>query len=198
MADVTKATTLWSLSAVKHAVGMTDQADQTQDRGLIEIANGVSQMIERVTKRRYVTREYTEVRDGDGSRVLMLDNFPVVALTSIAILRSPTDASPETVTASYYVVNLKTGKIHFHSDKLSKGVGNVTVVYTAGYGVQDADTLPADIYSVGLDIVKLMWNERTQGVVGASSVSIGNHSYIIKPEWPKQIKQVLDSWARVM
>lgn len=208
----TGATTLWSLGVVREWMGISDAGDNSQDAALVRLADWVSAGIERYTRRKFVTRAIVEVRDGDGGgsvfnreysaggKVLFLREFPVGAFTSLTIRRSPTDPDSmiETVSSAYYNVNLATGKVWLHSDRLSYGVGNVTATYTAGYGAKDAATLPQDIVGAGLELVKLLYTEKTQGSIAATAINVGAHTFMIKPDWPKQIKMTLDDWRRPM
>ena len=191
----THATCLWTTATVRAHVGITDAGDTTKDAILERIANGVTAFMERYTRRMFVTRSRTETRDGDGSKILFLDYFPVTALTSVKIVRSP-EGTQETVAASSYTQNLDIGKVYLHSDVLNKGVGNVEVVYSTGYGAQGATTLPLDINEIGLQLVKMLFTEETVGAAGQSSITIGAHTISINPSWPKQIKDTLEHWRR--
>lgn len=192
----TKSTTLWTLPQLRTHVGITDAADETQDALLTQVGDGVSEFIEKWTRRKFVTRTKTEVRSGTGLRTLYLLDFPVVSFTSLTILRSPTDATPETVSTDYYVVDLVTGKVWLHSDRLTTGVANVTAVYSTGYGTQGSTNIPQDIFFMGLELVNLVYTEKSQGAITASAIQIGAHSIQINPSWPKQIKSTLDNWRR--
>jgi len=192
----TAATTLWKLETVQTWVGITDVADQSANPVLEALANATTEMIERETRRKFVTRTLTEVQDGDGSQRLFLRYYPVTVFTSLKVRRSPTDTAFETVAAVDYQVNLEQGKVWLHSDRLNRGVANVEAIYSVGYGAQGAATLPQDIVVMGLELVKLLYQEKTTGSIGASSISIGSNTFMIKPDWPKQIKQTLDNWRR--
>ena len=170
--------------------------ETSEDVVLSRLADGATALIERYTRRKFVTRTLTEIRDGDGSKLLWLREIPVVTFTSLTVLRSPTDATAETVSADDYEVNKAIGKVWLHSDQLNKGVGNVTAVYTAGLGTQDAAALPQDVMAAGLELVKLLYTEKDAGMVAAQSINIGPHTFMLRPEWPKQIKQTLDDWRR--
>lgn len=191
----TLATTLWTVATVRTYVGITD-ADTSKDTALERIANGVTAFIERHTRRLFVTRSVTESRDGDGSKILYLYNYPLTAFTSLKVLRSPTDSAMETVATADYEVNLKTGKVWLHADRLTRGVGNVEAVYSTGYGAQGATTLPPDIVDIGLQLCKMQFVEETIGAAGQASITIGAHTISINPSWPKQIKDTLDNWRR--
>lgn len=193
MSIATKSTTLWSLATVKSWLKVTEN---DHDQLIINLADAATEFIERDTRRYFVTRTVTEERNGDGSRILFLYHYPVLSLTSITMLRWPTDATTEVMDVTDYVFNATTGKVWSHSDYFNRGVGNITIVYSTGYGAQDANTLPSDIMVAGLELVKLLFLEQTTGIIGVQSINIGSNSFMLRPEWPKQIKDTIERWRR--
>lgn len=193
----TAANTLFTLEQVRTWVGITDAADTSQDTVLERIADAVSAFLERETLRVFVSRTVTEILDGDGGKMIYLRHFPLTAFTSLTIRRSPTDASPETISTDSYRAKLSTGQVDVHSTYVSRGVANVTAVYTAGYAAQGAAGLPQDIVRAGLDLVKLIYDEKAHNAVSASSVSLGGMNFMLKPSWPSHIQKTIDNWKRV-
>jgi len=192
---VTKATTLWSLATIKGYLGIA--ADETaKDQVLSLIGDGVSELLERELQRLFVTRTLVEVHNGHGGHLLYLRQYPVVSLTSITVLRSPGDVAPEVMDPTDYMLNAQVGLVHAFNDRFTRGVGNVTVTYSAGHGVQDAATLPSDAVQIGLDLVKLVFDERDTGVIAASTVSVGSANVVLKPDWPKHILLFLKTARR--
>lgn len=179
-------------------VGITDAGDTSQDAVLERIADAVSEFIERYTRRKFVTRAVTEYHDGDGSRKLFLKFYPVTTFTSLKIRRSPTDTNLETVSTNDYRCDNDRGIVHVHSDVLTYGVNNVEAVYSVGYGAQDANTLPSDVVLAGLDLIKVIYNEKAHGAQNVQSFSLGNSNFLLKPNWPQHIKDTLDAWRRPM
>lgn len=184
----TRSDTIWSLATVKSALGVTVS---TEDARLIRIADGVSALLERETNRWYVARARTEVQDGPGGRVMFLQRFPVVTFTSVTVLRYPSDAATEVLDPTRYNVNKQTGRVWAHNDILNRGNGNITFVYTPGYGAKDdsgVGGILADAWDVGLGIVRFLFDEERTGAKGATQVHVGNQTYIVKPDWPLYIK----------
>lgn len=190
----TAATTLWSVGVVRTYVGITG-GDTSKDSILERIANGVTAFIERDTRRKFVTRSKTEIRDGDGGKCLFLYEYPVVSITSINIVRTP-EGVEELIPPANYTQNLEQGKLYFHQDRLNRGCGNLTIVYSHGYGAQDAATLPADIVEAGLQLCKLLFTQETVGAAGQAQVTIGAHTISINPSWPKEIRDTIEHWRR--
>ena len=192
----TKETTLWSLEVVKEWLAI-DPSQNSQDKTLKELADAVSEFIEAQTGRVFVTRSFTEVQNSKkGQDRIFLQNFPATAVTSVQVRWAPTDTSPETLSTDYYRVDLTKGVIWVHSYRLPEGFGCVTVGYSAGYGAQDATTLPRDVYAMGLELLKLIYTEKFTNRVGATSISLGGNNFIINPSWPKQIKDMLENWTK--
>lgn len=189
----TRATTLFSQSVVKAHL---EVSVSTHDAILDRIADAVSELVEQETNTLYVQRARSEVHDGDGTSRLHLEYFPIGStLTSLTITRSPGD-TPESIAATEYTLDTKRGIVGLHTDAFTKGFQNVAVTYTPGYGSQDGSDLPAEIVGVALDILKLVWSEWTSGAMAASSINVGPGSLVIKPDWPKHIRAVLDSHRR--
>ena len=186
----TAATTIWSLADIKAAFSITNS---NEDARLVRIADGICQFIERVTSRFYVTRTITEVQDGHGSRLAFLERVPVTAFTSIVILRYPSDATTETMDPLRYNVNLRTGKIWAHNDIFTRGNGNLTFTYQSGYGTKGDSTLPA--WAIGLDMIRIVFDEERTGAKGGTQVSIGPQTYIVKSDWPVYVKTALKNLA---
>lgn len=192
----TATNTLWTLATVRSWVGITDGSETSQDAVLEQIADAVTEFIERDTQCVFVTRGFVEIRDGDGSNRLFLRQFPVQTFTSLTIRRSPTETTPETVDTSLYRVETLRGIVDLHSTILTKGRGNVTATYTAGYGAQDAATLPQDIVLVGLDLVKMIFDKKTHNAISAQSISLGGANFLIREELPKHVQLTLEQWRR--
>lgn len=194
MADVaTRPTTLWSLEVVRAAVKETDTG---HDEDLVRLADGLSALLERETRRTFVTRTVTEVRSGDGGHRLYLDRRPVVAITSVAVRRYPADEAPEVIASERYRFEPDTGLLDLWDDRLTKGVGNVTVTYQAGYGAQGAATLPADVVLAGLELLTHVWDQAKAGGLAAQTVTLANGaSFVPRERWPLHVQRVIDAWT---
>ena len=188
----TAATTLWALATVKSSIGAKTTGKDT----LIEqIANGVTALIERKRRRKFVTRTLAEDRDGDGSNLIYLHELPVVTVTSVTIKRTP-DGTAEVIASTDYDVHKPTGRIRLRSTTFTRGFANVSIGYDTGYGAQDAlSEEVSDVYQAGLDLVKLIFDEVTTGAVAASSINIGPASFLVKPSWPKHVRAMLEGGA---
>lgn len=190
----TRATTLWSLDVVKAALRET--GDSSHDEAIVRLADGISALLERETRRWFVTREVVETRNGDGGHELYLYRRPIVTVTSVAVRRWPTDAQAEVIIAANYRLDAAMGLLDVWNDVLTRGVGNVIVTYDAGYGAQDAPTLPADIHMAGLDLVKHVWDQDKAGGLAAQTVTLANGaSFVPRERWPLHVQRAIDDWT---
>lgn len=195
-APQTKATTLFSLDAIKAWVKIT-ASDNDTDQILVQMADGVSEFVESRTGRIYVTRSIVEVRDGNDCSTLYLRKYPVVSVASVTVQRS-TLLPVETIPVGAWRVASERGAVWLLDSMLisifTRGFQNVTVTYQAGYGAQDAVTLPQDIVEAAKEIVKLVWMEFGGNAIASSTMTFGATSITIRPDWPKQIKDTLANW----
>ena len=190
----TAATTLWALGTVKTYLGLTDASDDT----LVEqTADYISDLLERVTSRQYVTRTLTEERDGNGAKDIGLHQWPIVAITSIKIKRTITDTTPEMIASTDYTMHKPTGRIRLHNTIFTVGFANCEFVYSAGEGTQDNAALTRSIYHAGLELVKSVYDEKKTGVIAASAVSLGSNTFNVRPEIAKQIRMAVDANKRI-
>lgn len=184
----TAAKTPWSLEDIKKtfATKVTSEDDR-----LVRIADGVATLLEKETGRYFVSRARTEIQNGSGSNRMWLEKFPLLSLTSVTIMRYPTEAVA-TMLATDYNVNLVDGCVWAHNDVFQRGNANVTFVYAPGVGAKSGDDLKGhDVWSLGLDLIRIMFDEERTGAKGSTGVNIGAMQYFVKPSWPDHIKMAI-------
>ena len=198
MPDATRSTTLFALAKVKTFVGATGAT--TDDALLVQIADGVSERIERDTQRKFVNRTVTEYPQAKGDK-LFLRNVPVSSVTTVKTRTTLADAL-STVAATEYEADLDLGILW--AKGVVSGIQTVwpdgerltEVVYVAGWGVQDAATLPADIYEAGLEYAKFAYLKTKSPGVIAGSINVGPHSITVIPDVPKELRDLFASWRK--
>jgi uncharacterized phiE125 gp8 family phage protein len=195
MPAATKTTTLFSLDAVKSYLTVKS-ANTDQDAILVRIADGVSERIEQLTQRAFVTRLITETLDGNGRSSIRFNTFPI---QTISQLRTRTDLSFSfaLVDPANYVLEGRTGIVHLKADVFPLGPLTVEGQINAGFGAQDGQTLPADVYQAGLDWVKFVYDRKAAGLVLAGSANMGNMSIALIPEPPKDVLSALQPWKKL-
>jgi uncharacterized phiE125 gp8 family phage protein len=195
MAD-TRVTSLMSLTRLKTWLQVSDASD---DARLAQIGDAVSARIEQYCNRIFVAQTLTETHDGDGSRRLLLNEYPVVFVSSIAVKATPASSFVTLSQGVDFDLDTSRGRVQLRgtsSASFPVGFQNVLVTYLAGFGPQDDLALPADIYQAALDYCKLVWQELTSGAIAATQINAGNATFILKPSMPWSIKQTLDAWVR--
>lgn len=191
----TKATTLFSLAKVKSHLEI-ETSNATKDAVIERIADGVSARVERMTGRVFVTRSVTEYLDGLGGTDLWLRNFPVVAITTLKA-RPDLSSAWETIGASSYEVDPLVGRIYLKDQAFYSGPRSVEVVYDAGYGIQDAATLPDDLVLAALNWVEFVWKRKGIGIVASSQNPGGGSSVVVIPEPPKDLRDAIMSFRKI-
>ena len=187
----TRTTSLCSLAALKAWLAQGGLSSALDDARLVPACDAASEELERQTGCVFVTRTVTETRNGDNRSVLKLRARPPVAVTSLTIGGS-------VVPASSYSLDPDLGLLWLTTGAFPAGFGNVVVVYTAGYGAQDAATLPADVVRACLDLSKAIYDELTTGAIAATSVTAGNQTFVLKAgPWPPSVERVIQSWKDV-
>lgn len=187
----TRSTTIVSLAALKAWMAAGGLSDATDDARLVRAADGASEQFEAAVARSFVTRSVTETVNGTGRNVLSLRRRPVTAMTSVAIDGVAIDSSE-------YAVDAELGLLWLKTRTFTGGVQNVVVAYSAGYGAQDAATLPADVVQAVLDLAKAAYDALSAGATAVNSVSVGNQTFILTPEdWPKSTKLAVRHWREV-
>lgn len=191
-APATAVTTLHSLGRVREFLG----APSEMDVRIAAVADAVTALIESETGQVFVSRALSDTYDGTGGRVLLLRRYPVASVASLSILRSPEDAAAEVIDAADYRVLGATGRVQLlgGAGVFSVGLGNVAITYTAGFGAQDAATLPADIVDASLELIKLKYDQKAAGAIAASTVSVGPSTFTVRQDIPWHVRRVLDSW----
>ena len=108
-------------------------SDTNNDSLLTVLANAVLSLWDQLTNRIWANTihvEYHSSRRGD-SRIV-LDNFPVVSVTSVYDDNDWVYGEDTKVVSDDYTYNLNDG-IVFYSGKFSEGKNNLKITYVAGY-----------------------------------------------------------------
>jgi hypothetical protein len=180
MADLT------TLANARAWLNLTSQDDDVLLARLITAASG---FIESYINRTLGVHSVSEVRDGLGGRRMVLSDYPIVSVTTLAVNGVAIPAAADVVSNGYRVVGimvLLTGYI------FSKGLGNVEVTYSSGYA-----TTPPEIEQACIELVAWRYKERDR--IGQSSKSVGAQetvTYSIK-DMPDDVKTILNQYKKV-
>jgi hypothetical protein len=185
----TKATTIWSLAVVKSHVKATGTALDTQ---IARLADGVSSRIEEFLGRKVVSQSVTEVLSLDScSQKISLQTYPISAVAELkyrwTMLNDWT-----ALAASDYEIDAARGWIFSLFRSFPEGDRTVSVTYTAGWDAQDGVLIPSDIYTLGLDFVKYVYDRWNNDLGAVSSVSAGQRNATLLKDIPDDVKQALE------
>ena len=191
----TKATTFLSLTQIKAYFPILN-TNVTRDATLERIADGVTDRMERLTGRTFVNRAITELIDAKGRASAFLRTLPASAITSIRV-RPNLQSAWETFGTTEYELDAYIGQVHLINRTFYAGPLSAEIVYTAGYGAQDAATLPSDAVQCFLDYVSFCFKRQEAGMIMAGSQSFGGQSITLVPEPPKDLRDAIMNLRKV-
>ena len=149
-------TDLCTLAEAKAWLGI-DTSITTSDAQIGGLITAASRIIYSYLNRPYLLPiQRTELRDGTGGPRLMLREWPVISVQSLTVDGILVPASPNPPYAPGYLLDppdpYPPGAMQvlsLTSARFTRDIGNVTIVYTAGYQVSaEAWTVPGTPYQV--------------------------------------------------
>lgn len=180
---------LTTRTKVKSFLNITDS---TSDTIIDEMINYITDYIESMCSRRFLSSTYTnEVYDTNGNTRVFLKNYPITSVSAVEY-RTGTPSNPSWVTyqVDNYLTYLKEGFIRFYST-LPFVYQGLRFTYIAGYlidftneGNTTLHTLPYDITMVATELVAKLYGQRNaEGIQSQStegqSVTFANPSEFI-------------------
>ena len=161
---------LCTLADVKE---LLDETTTDYDADLNLLIDAASEYIEQFCDRAFYTTTYTsEKYDGNGEDDFWPHNYPVTAISSLAISGSTVTESADYSGSGYFLYDRPQNapsRIHYDGG-FSEGHQNVVISYTAGYA-----TIPSDLAQACRDLV--IWKFKQRKEPGIKSEHIGNYSY---------------------
>jgi hypothetical protein len=151
---------LCTLADVKTYLGITDT---NSDAVLTAMVTNVSALIESYCNRTFASTAYVETRNGTGGMQLFMRQGPVISVSAVSIDGIAQVPAP-TPTTLGYIVDEDT--IWLRNAAFTRGIQNVTVSYTAGYG-----SIPADVIQSCIEVVAYHYAKRTR--IDKSSETLG-------------------------
>lgn len=183
------------IADVKQQLGLEN--DSTKDAFLANLILRAQKLLEKYCGRKFDSATYTEFYDGDGTDELLLNQYPIVSVTSLHDDLGRTFDSLTLISTSDYVIYKERGKIKLTSSEPSqsgrvfaRGAQNVKVIYVAGY-----DPVPEDLQDAALQQIEHMFNRAKTG--GFTSRSMGGISETYDPEpIPETVKRSLRHYRK--
>jgi uncharacterized phiE125 gp8 family phage protein len=163
-------------------------SSDTDDDLLTRLIHAASGFIETYLSRRLCSRTYAEIRDGTGGRVINFREYPVTAVSWVAVNGVSLPLAPDTVTPGYRFTRTQ---IILQGHRFTQGWGNVSLNYTAGF-----ETIPFDVEQACIELVSWRYNERQHIGQSGKSLEGANVTYSVQ-DLPPDVKTVLDRYRRV-
>lgn len=168
---------LCSLDDVKSWLALTNTQSDALLPGLITASS--RNILEYLNRSFILPALRTEVRDGTGSRKMMLKEWPVLAVQSLTVDGAAILPCTDPPFGSGYILEAADAYPPGHMQRLTltsrvfaSGLSNVTVAYTAGYQVTgEAWAVPADPFKVTVATPFGSWGS-DQGVTYANGTAL--------------------------
>lgn len=110
-------------------------SDTSKDEQLKSLINRSYKILEKYIGRVVKSTQYTEYQDGDGTPQILLNQWPIISVTSIHSDVERDFGSDTEIEAANYLIYSDEGRIELYKDEtiFPEGKQNVKVIYTAGY-----------------------------------------------------------------
>jgi hypothetical protein len=190
----TKATTLFSLATCRTYLSINGVANTTDDDMIIQIADGVSERVEQMTSRKFVTQEVVEKTDARGRDSVLLRYMPVSSVTQVRT-RAHVSEAWETETLSDFELDSFTGRLFAKNGSFPSGPLTTEVTSQVGFDEQDGAALPAGLVQAALEYVSFVYKRKKVGVI-VQSTGVSGNSISIVPKPPKDIEDAIMSYKK--
>lgn len=144
------------------------------------------------------TTSYTEQRNGQGGRIMLLRNGPVQSVTAVTVSGLAILPSPDGVQSGYVNDDQSVMLVDY---RFIPGSQNVQIQYSAGFGPQSALTLgdpsfPDDVELAVLDWCELRYRQRPAAGMASKHLGTGETVSYDKREIPDNTKRVIEQYKR--
>ncbi len=116
------------------------------------------------------TTAYTDTSSGDGTAVLLLEQYPVKEITTVTV-DGISVLARVTAGDGGWVLDKEMGKLTRDGAIFTRGIDNVVVAYKAGYA-----TVPRDVEQCVIEMVALRFIDRSH--IGMGSVSMEGQTQV--------------------
>lgn len=164
---------------------------------LVQFINGISELIERLCGRTFLSRERTEVFDGDGANYYILRQGLNTTAVSAACYRnygeSDYDETADAIPEASIKYNGDTGEVYLLDNyAFERGFQNCFITYTAG-----ETAVPASIKLAAKMILKDFWTRDDLQTQALAAMSIQGQSVTFRVEdIPTEARGILIKWIR--
>jgi len=178
-------------------------ANVNEDEFLAQIIDSCTARIERALgDRRIKADDYTEDRDGTGTKFLLLRQYPIISVTAVYLDQLRNFGETNRVADGIIIPSDEPGKLTFGPGvplttglalaTFPKGTRNVRIVYRAGY-----ETIPDDLRLACQKFVAVEFNRSREGADGVLSETFGGRTISWINGVPEDIVQLLRPFQRL-
>lgn len=161
----------------------------TDDAIFARLVSAVSQYAQTWLNRQIASAAYTETRDGRGRSRMVFADYPVTAVSAVVIDGRSIPFSRDVFTPGYYFNEIE---VCLRGYLFTKGEGNVSLAYTAGYTVT-----PPELEQAIIETVALRYRERDR--IGHASKSLQGETVAFTiTDFPKSAQTILNNYKKVM
>jgi len=170
----------------------------TDDDTLIDdIITRIEAYIQNVyCQRKFEAQDLTEYYDGDGTDTLLLDNYPIVSITSIHDDPDREYNSDDLIDSDDIIIYPGKGIIVLDGTTFDKSKKNIKVVYRAGYGDgEDEIAMPNDLK---MAFIKLAASEYLKSKAKINVIEGEDEQTVDKPgRLSKEAYEIFDKYRRI-
>ena len=170
-----------------------DPANTSQDALLTDLIHSASDYIQSFLNRTIAQQLYSEARDGSGAGqdVMMFANYPVSAVSSLAINGQAIPPSPDGIQPGFLFDSTRLVLVGCQYE-FCRGHMNCLVSYTAGYA-----TTPSEIQRACNEMVGLRFKNKDR--IGLNSKTLANEVITFtQSDMTESIKIALASYMKVI
>lgn len=164
--------------------------DYSKDKLLERNINSVSNMVSKYCNRKFITDTYSEFYKGSGRQKLVLNQYPINAITSVKVDSATLTAETDYVTSDQTYLDQG---IVFKNDgwtwygyltglvgELTAPVDNIGVIYSAGYTLEPETSrnFPWDLEDAVISMVADLYGEQQENTVGLKELTQGKLTYV--------------------
>lgn len=161
-------TAFTSIPAVKSYLRIP--STNVDDDGLIRsLVDAVNMELAQSLQRNILSADYTDIRNGTGTKSLVLPNYPITAVSSVEIIAQPLQPGlipPPAVLTFGIQFTFDDYGLRYIGGVWPKGTANIKVSYTAGYAA-----MPGDLAHAGAKLCAMRYRELER--LGQKSKSMG-------------------------
>lgn len=149
---------LVTLDELKNFLGITTTTD---DHSLFELLKTAIKSVEDICGRQFETDDFVEYYDGNGTRFLRLNNYPLLTVDKVYQDLDRVFGEDTLIDSLYIIPDNKSGIIYNDSLPFYKGQKTIKVEYTGGYTIS---TIPSDLKQAFILEASALYVEAKGGV----------------------------------